>query len=131
MDEVIIEPPATKLLIEHLQAELLDRGDPAKVSGKVQDGPCVVVKLIGGSLSDVVVSEAVMAFDCYDPLQERAEARAGLVGAIVRAMRGTVVGGVAIYEVTSIGRPGNLPDPVTESPRWTQTISIFMRASAE
>jgi len=126
-------PPAEDLVISHLSAELPHYGSAATAHGSIPparpDG-YVVVRRAGGARKSIPVGSATLTIECYAPLPTQAADLAELTRAIVTAMQGTVVDDVTVYVVAEISAPQELPDPRTDDPRYTFTVSIDVRGSA-
>lgn len=135
-DELIVDPPAESVVIDYLTAVLAARGDSARVSSKPLEGRCVRVIRTGGAPTVArVLTKPVLTIETKDVLESSAEQLAALVGALVRQMRGTVqlVGElrVTIAEVSQVGSIVNLPDPLDDRPRYSQSLQVNMKAAAE
>jgi hypothetical protein len=54
---------------------------------------------------------------------------AQLARAVLHDLLGTVVDGVLVCKVDEFSGPVNLPDPLSDQPRYTQTFSVALRAT--
>lgn len=134
MLEVIVFPDATATIADRLAAELTDRNDDTPVVSKVPDPrptEFVLVRRTGGISRAVVVDDALVTIESWGPDDETAHDRAQLCRGILLASVGAQQGDVVIYRVTEVSGPGNLPDPVSEHPRYSQTFSVALRGAVE
>lgn len=130
--ELILEPPAQKIVIDLLTAELAGRGDPAKVSARISEGRCVRVTLTGG---DEVIARVLchpwLTLEAFDATITAAERLMQLCVGLLRQAENTVrPDGSQIYGVTALGAGSEQVDPDTERPKFTRTLAVGMRAVA-
>lgn len=83
----------------------------------------------GGPKQGHVVDAAQMTIECWANRDEDAAALAGIVRALVNAMRGEVLDGVQCYRVDEFSGPADLPDPESAQPRMTWTVAVWLRGS--
>lgn len=90
--------------------------------------PLVYTRVLrtGGPRTNLVVDGAQLTFESYAPTDDVAMANAQLVRAHLNALPEQFGVTPAIYKVEEFSGPGNLVDPVSQSPRatWTSVVSI-------
>lgn len=134
LDEVeVIEFPDAELVVARFLHEELTRwGSPAKVSTSVSSTVPSVRVLRTGTGSDVslVVDPAQITVDCYAAKESQAAALIGLVRSLLLAAgHAGSMAGVTCYQVTPLGGPSNLPDPVTSAHRYTASFIVPLRGA--
>jgi hypothetical protein len=82
----------------------------------------------GGIKRDLVTDSATVTFDAWAQTPSAAHDLAQEVRAAVHDLPGSVIGQMTVYRVQEFGGPANLPDPVSNQPRYTLTLSIDVRA---
>lgn len=134
MTEVIVFPDAAKLAIDYLRAQLVARGETTvKVGSRIpspNDHDLIRVFRTGGPSSFFVIDQAQLTVEAYGPNDARAHDLAQLARGLLHAMAGTTQSGVAIYTVNEFSGPQELPDPVTNKPRYTFSIQVSVRGAA-
>lgn len=83
----------------------------------------------GGTKANHVTDSAQLTIECWADKDHDAATLAGIVRGLVNSLRGEVVDGVQCYRVDEFSGPGDLPDPVSEQPRMTWTVSVWLRGS--
>ncbi len=130
MEPAVLFPDATLVVVDYLRPLLAPASVHAKVPNPRPAGPFLVVRRTGGPRGSLVHDLAQMTLDAWGPTEAAAHDLAQLARAHLHAMRGSVQGGVAVYRVTEFAGPGNLPDPLSDSPRFTQTFQLGLRGQA-
>lgn len=130
MTDLLVDPDIETVVIDYLNAWLaLIEGEDGRASDKTHEGRNVRVIQTGGSgRIDVVLSGFQLTFDSYDDSESDAGELARRVGALVHNLAGTVQDGVTFTAVRSFAAAANLPDPLDDRPRYTQTFEIFAKA---
>lgn len=82
----------------------------------------------GGTKRDLITDSATVSFDAWGQVPSEAHDLAQEVRAAVHALPGQTIGQMTVYRVQEFGGPANLPDPVSNQPRYTLTLSIDVRA---
>ena len=134
MAQVVLFPDATDVVIDYLATELAARGNSAPVRSRVPNprpAPFVLVRRLGGPRRDLVTDSPMIGVECWAASEADAHDLAQLCRALVFAMRGTTQSGVAVYGVDEVGGLANLPDPLSDHPRYIFTTTINMRGQAE
>lgn len=85
---------------------------------------------IGGPRRDIVADNAMLTIEAWAESDAQSALLAQATRAAVNALAGTVLGGAAVYEVTELSGPANLPDPDSSQSRHTWTVEIAMRGAA-
>ena len=133
--EAIVFPDAVALLRTHLLAiPAITAIVGSNISGDVPaDRPATFLQLTrtGGVRHDLVVDDPQITVDSWAGTQANAMVLAQLARAYLGAMEGTVVGGVAVYGVTEISGPFDLPDPDSQAARVRQTFQIGLRGQPQ
>jgi len=89
----------------------------------------VTAERAGGFTTDRVLFTATVLFEAWGPTEQAASDLADLTYGLVHAIPGQHHG-VTFYGVTDIAGPGQVPDPVSEQPRFVFTLSVRARATA-
>lgn len=129
MRPTVVFPDATAVLVNHLRTELAARGNTAKVGTVVPDprGVFVYVRRLGGPRLNLVADNAQMTVECWAATAEAAHDLAQLCRAIVNATPGRVIDGVPVYRVDELAGPADLPDPLSDQPRYVFTTYVALR----
>lgn len=130
----VLFPDSIKLVIDIVRAGYTAQNRDVTVDTVVQnprpDGDFVVVRRTGGPQRDMVTDEPLITIESYAATEHQARANLDVARAYVKAARGTVVDGTAIYSVKEISGPADLPDPVTPLPRSTVLYQLAVRGTA-
>lgn len=89
----------------------------------------LVVKRTGGPRLDLVRDGAQVTLEAYGSTEKAAHDLIQLARAHLHALRGQALGSTTVYRVTEFAGPGNLPDPVTQLPRYTLTAQVALRGA--
>jgi hypothetical protein len=116
-------PDATKALCTLFNQELT----PPCVPRVPNPRPSIflVVRRVGGPRRNLVTDEPMVAVEAWADSDENAHDLIQQARAVLHAAIGTA----GIYRVTEISGPGNLPDPVSDQPRYTQTFQVALRGT--
>lgn len=101
--------------------------------GRVPDPrPARFVRIlrIGGTRRDRFTDNATLTIEAWAATDQASATLANTVRAALNAAEGSVVAGAALYTVTELSGPANLPDPVSDQSRHTWTVQIALRGSA-
>lgn len=131
MPAASLYPPAAAVTIARLAAGLAAAGPAVPVVGQVPNprpsGKFVLVSRLGGpEVYPRLMDGAQITIDCWAATAAEAEVLANLCRKVIHEMVGTA----PVHHVEEIGGPSDLPDPVSNQPRWTYTVQIQMRGSA-
>lgn len=120
---------AAALVIEHLSDMLT-----VPVVGKVpttRPDEWVLVRLVGGARLNKVADEPRLAIEAWSTTDEDAHDLAQECRGLVWQLRGTTLDGVAVYRIQEASGPQNFPDPVSDQPRFTFSVQIALRGTAD
>ena len=125
MAEVITFPDATQVVIDGLDPNItvpvLSRvPNPRPVS-------FVTIRRVGGVRRNIVTDSPTVTAEAWAETDEDAHDLAQQVRAHVHALVGTQVDGVLVCKVDEFAGPAHIPDPTSNTPRYTQTFSISLR----
>lgn len=132
MTETIVFPDVAAAVIAYLREQLVSvwvgHIPPKDTATRTQ---WVTVTRSGGTVRDRVVDEAQITVDVWAQKTVDAADLAQLVRAHLHALRSqTTPGPVVFYSIQEFSGPAWLPDPVTDRPRFRQTIQIGARGAA-
>lgn len=133
MTETVILPDVVAIVISHLNDTLPARGYAVDVLPRVptpRPVSFVLVRRVGGVRRSIVSDAATLTIEAWAARDEDAHDIAQQCRALIRDMRGTVVDGVPVYGVQEFAGPALLPDPDSDSPRYTQTVEVHARGAA-
>jgi hypothetical protein len=122
-------PDAEQLLIDYL-APILAVPVGTKAPGSTND----FVKVIrtGGPIPTPVTDRPQITIEAYSTRGSTAWALTEKARMALFALAGTVLGTTSIKDVTEIGGPGNLPDPIFPAlTRYTFTLAVHLRGRQE
>ena len=108
---------------------------PAKIGAKLPEprGTFVLIREVGGTWVWPFVDDVTLTVEVWAPTHALAHDLIQDVRARLWSLRrpGTVVAGVPIYHVEEFARPAWLPDPESDEPRYTMTLSVRHREHLE
>lgn len=125
---VVVFPDATDVVCRILNAVL-----PVPVRSKAPNprpASFVTVQRTGGPRKNLVTDNAQITVESWGATEEAAHDLAQLARAHIGGACGSVVNGVAVYQVTEQAGPGVLPDDLSDQPRYTQTFNIALRGAS-
>jgi hypothetical protein len=125
--ETIVFPDSVALVIDFLKDEV-----GGTVLNKVSDPRLpqfVVVRRVGGVRRNIVCDAATLTVDCWAEQSEDAHDLAQYCRAVLHTLPGQQLDGVTVYKVDEVGGPADLPDPVSDQPRYSFTVSVTVRGS--
>ncbi len=102
------------------------------VSGKVPNPrppTFITVRRTGGVRLNRVADDATVVVEAFAATDTAALDLAQLARQALHAARGTVVGGTVLYRIEELSGPAELPDPISEQSRVTQTFTVATRGS--
>ena len=132
MAEVIVFPDAEQVLCDWLEPALAARGTAVPVTTRVPSPrPARFVRVIrtGGVRATLVTDAPQVTVESFAGTEAAAAALAQLCRALLNAAPGQVAAAV-VYKVVELAGPQNLPDPLTDQIRYTQTFEIHLRGAA-
>lgn len=125
MSEVIVFDDATAIVIDFLASGLTERADDTPVLPRVPtDRPTrfVVVRRTGGVSHDRVIDDPQITVESWGASDEDAHDRLQLCRGLLLSRP---------YRVAEVSGPGNLPDPLSDQPRYSQTFLVALRGATE
>lgn len=129
----ILFPDVTDLVVTEIRSRLVERGEAAQVGTRVPNprpAKFVLVRRVGGPRLNLVADNATLTIEAWGSDEAEAQDLLQLARTFIYAMRGTVHSGVAIYRIGEFAGPVNLPDPLSDQPRYTATMTVACRGSA-
>lgn len=128
MPDLVTFPDAEQVVLDHLDEQMgVDVGSHVPTP---RPTPFVLVRRLGGTRLNEAADNAMLGVEAWG---ETAPTAADLIQearALIHAMRGGVHSGVAVYRVTEIGGPAQLPDPLSDQPRYVLTVQVAMRGTS-
>lgn len=124
----LLFPDATAVVIDALDADLAD-----PVHAKVPaTRPARFYRVLrtGGPRRNLVVDGAQITVESWAESDEDAQGMAQEARGILHTLPGQVIGDVLVCRVDELSGPANLPDPLSDQPRYTQSFSVALRGSA-
>lgn len=134
MTEVVLFPDAAAVWIGYLADALSDRDDDTPVVPRIPNprpDRFVLVRRTGGVSRDRVIDDGQITVESWDTTDEDAHDLAQLCRGVLLAAVGNTYSGVALYRVVEVSGPANVPDPESQSPRYSQTFLTALRGVAE
>jgi hypothetical protein len=129
--EVITFPDATAEVLTYLRGQLATFGDTAAVDRKVpKPRPSRLVKVAvnGGQRLDLVRYRTLVTVECWDVRDDLAHDLAAVCYGLLFAMPFRH-NGAEVYRVDEAAGLVPLPDPDTDSPRFTFGVSVDLRGT--
>lgn len=133
-EPVMLFPDAVKLFVGVVGDGFGLSSEPDVVIDNAVPNPrpleFMVIRRQGGPRRNLVVDQAQLRFEQYAQTAERAAALALLGRAYVQAARGQVRDGFTICRIEEFAGPQDLPDPITQLPRYVFTELVHLRGIA-
>lgn len=134
MTPLVVFPDATAIIIGRLADDLAaEFNETCPVVPRIPtERPTRFVRVVrtGGPRLNLVADDAQITVESWGDSDEDAHDLAQQCRAIINAMPGTSVDGVAVYRVAEAAGPANLPDPDSAQSRYTQTFTVGLRGAA-
>lgn len=133
MSPLVVFPDAAAVVVDHLRAQFAARDVAATVGTRIPNprpARHVRVRRIGGPRRNIVADGPHVSVEAWGPTDEEAADLAQLCRGLIHAMHGTTIAGVAVYGVSELAGPAELPDPTSDQPRYVQTFEITLRGAA-
>lgn len=90
----------------------------------------VVARRSGGERTSLVVDTAVVTLEAWASTPAAAADLAEQCRSVIHAAEGTVVDDVPVYRVDDVGAPSDLPDPLSDQPRYQFSVLVATRGSS-
>jgi metal-dependent amidase/aminoacylase/carboxypeptidase family protein len=123
--EPIVFPDAVAVCCTYLDGVLLEPVR-SKVPNPRPDAFYTVTRT-GGPKRNLVTDEAQITVEAWGPDDETAHDMAQAARAYLNAMVGQTVNGAPVYRVDELAGPANIPDPLSEQPRYSQSFAVAIR----
>lgn len=135
MAEILIAPDVVALAIGWLRSELPTIPDQAAVPvHRAVPDPrppaFITCRLAPGSGIDPglpVVDNVQLNFEAWAPTVAAAQDLAQNARAVMLAAKGVVISGIQVYRAQDFAGPAELPDPLSNLPRFVFTIQLSVR----
>lgn len=128
MPDVVIFPDAEHVVLDFLHDELGDV-DVGNFVPKPRPERFVLVRRLGGPRMNEVADNAMLGIEAWGENLGDAQDLIQWCRALIHSMSGQIVAGVTVYRVTEIGGPAQLPDPLSDQPRYVFTVQVAMRGA--
>ena len=127
MNDLIVMPDAERMVIEHLSSVLVP---PVSLTVPAsRPALFLTVQRIGGPRLNLVADNAMLTLEAWGGGPTAAKELLADARAQLHALRGSALDGVAVYQVTEISGPVNLPDPESNQARYTQAFQVALRGA--
>jgi hypothetical protein len=133
--ELIVFADPEQVLVDHLGSALaaLPEFVGVPVSGRIpspRPTRFVRVRVVGGTQTDLISDVPTLVVEAYASLDTTASRLAAICRALLeQGGRAGYLAGTPCRYVDVVGRPQNLPDPLTEQTRYTATYAVSLRGS--
>lgn len=125
--ELIVFPDTVALVVDFLADEVgCHVGNTVPTDRPTQ---FVVVRRVGGVLRNFVADSATLTVECWADLAENAHDLAQWCRGLLHTMPGQQFDGVTVYKIDELAGPADLPDPLSDQPRYSFTVSVTVRGS--
>lgn len=135
MGEVLVTPDVEAAAVTYLRTGLgvlaghVGTQVPAARTGVTPPSTMVRVSLTGGSRQNVASDAAQLTVECWAGDGPTTSNLARQAQAVMFAAAGSVVAGVFVRRVESVGGVQSFPDPDTNKPRYQFTVRWHVRPS--
>lgn len=132
--EVIVFGDIEDVLSTYLEGRLADYSRAVPVSVTVPNprpDEFVTVRRTGGPRRDLVTDAPILAVECWAELPSEALSLAQLARGLINEIPGSIIGGLTVYRVVEAAGPALLPDPESNQARYTFTVQLDVRGSAQ
>ncbi|HNG25428.1 MAG TPA: hypothetical protein PLC03_15790 [Microthrixaceae bacterium] len=128
---VTVAPDVVALTLNALAAGMADPPAMGAAIPNPRPDSFIRVRLTGPGKgrTDPCVDTAGVTVEAYASRTDDAHDIAQEARGVILAMRGATVDGSPIYRVEDGGHPVELPDPLTDQPRFTFTAAIGVRTT--
>jgi hypothetical protein len=129
MAELVVMPDSAAVATTFLTAQLAGI-HVGTVIPKIRPASFVLVRRLGGVQRNRVVDEALLGVECWAATDAAAHDLAQQCRALLHSLEGSYVGSVWVYRITEAGGPSDLPDPLSDVPRYVFSLAIAVRGAA-
>jgi hypothetical protein len=124
---MVLFPDAVDVVVTALDADLTE-----PVRSRVPNPrptTFVLVRRTGGPKRNLVTDQAQITVESWAATCEDAADLAQSARAIMNDLPGQSIGGVLVVRVEEASGPADLPDPLSDQPRYSQTFSVALRGT--
>jgi hypothetical protein len=106
---------------------------PANIGAKLPEprGTFVLIRRVGGTWIWPHVDDVTLTVEVWAPTHALAHDLIQDVRARIHSLQGGIAAGVPFYRIEEFAAPAWLPDPESEEPRYTMTLSVRHREHLE
>jgi hypothetical protein len=127
--DYIVFPDTVALLCDYLNAQTgIDTGRSVP-HDRTDSSTFLRLQRTGGPRHTLVSDAATVIVESWAPTPEEAHDLAQEVRALVNALQGQIVDDVPVYLVNEVSGPADLPDPLSNQSRYTQTFEVHVRGT--
>lgn len=131
--QVVIPPDTVALICDYLRDELDGRGyTDIHVGARVPDDRptrFVRVRRTGGTKLNLVVDDAQLSVETWGETEAAAHDLAQLCRGLIHAADSTELAGTQVYRIAEVAGPADLPDPLSNQPRFSATYLVAVRCT--
>lgn len=128
MTALVEFPDITQIIAVRLAAATGERCG-TRVPNPRPTGGFLVIRRVGGPRLNIVADNPTVTIEAWHDTDGEAHDLCQLARSIVHAMRGEVHSGSTIYRISEFAGPTDLPDPLSDHPRYSCTLSIRVRGA--
>jgi hypothetical protein len=132
MPEPFVFPDAVALICDYLRDTLPVYGHTPAVGSRIPNPRptnLVQVHRVGGPRLNIVSDDIMLSVDCWAGRAETAHDLAQTCRALIFALEGEQLGDTVVYRIAEVAGPYDLPDPLSDQPRYTFTTLVAMRGA--
>lgn len=129
---LVLFPDAVLVTVTLLNAGYVDQAIDADAFDAVPNNrptQFTTVRRTGGARTGKVHERAQIAVESWAPTSEAAMDLAQINRGLIGAATSTVVESVPVGRVEEVSGPADLPDPLSDTPRVSQTFTIALRGA--
>lgn len=120
-------PDAMAVAIAYLNANMTPPVLPRVPSPRPAE--FLTVRRTGGPKRNLVTDQAQLTVESWAESDEDAHDNIQRARALLNDMPGQTLSGVPVYRVEELTGPANLPDPLSDQPRYSQSFSVALRGT--
>lgn len=123
--EPVVFPDATALVISWLSVHLVEPVTSDVPNPRPE--AFVTVDRTGGPRRNLIADNPQITVEAWGATKEEAHDLAQAARAYVHTLLGETVNGAFVSRVDELSGPANLPDPLSDQPRFSQSFSLVVR----
>lgn len=128
MSELILFPNAQAVVAGFLRDEGFARVERV-VPNPRPTGELIVVRRTGGPRQTIVSDNAFLTVESWHDTDADAHDLAQEVRGLLHTLPGQIVDGTVVYGVDELAGPADLPDPLSNQARYTQSFAVHLRGA--